>query len=221
MTPSSPYQAKLTFDSSHTRALAAVPNGKKVLDIGCAGGYMAGALKEKGCRVTGIDQGTVSPALGLEAYHQADLSTQPLPVNVGDYDVVLMLDIIEHLSDPESFVERTAQSLEGNTGVELIATTGNVAFIAIRLMLLFGKFDYAARGILDRTHTRLFTFSSFQKLFGEAGFEIVEAHGVPAPFPLVVGDNIFGRLLIALNRVMIAVSRGLFSYQIFLRLRTK
>ena len=32
-------------------------------------------------------------------------------------------------------------------------------------MLLFGQFNYGKRGILDLTHTRLFTFESFRRLF--------------------------------------------------------
>jgi len=221
VTEASPYQAKLSFDSSHTRALAAVPDGKIVLDVGCAAGFLAGTLKNKGCHVTGIDRGAGAPGSNFDEYHQADLNAGPLPVDAGRYDVILLLDVIEHLVNPEAFIERLARSLRGRNEVELIATTGNVAFIAIRAMLLFGVFNYAERGILDRTHTRLFTFSSFRKLFTDAGFEIIETHGIPAPFPLAFGDNAAARGLLALNRLLICISKGLFSFQIFLRVRMR
>ena len=55
-------------------------------------------------------------------------------------------------------------------------------------MLLFGSFNYGKKGILDKTHTRLFTFSSFKKLVGY-NFEILETKGIPAPFPLVFKIN--------------------------------
>jgi 2-polyprenyl-3-methyl-5-hydroxy-6-metoxy-1,4-benzoquinol methylase len=219
--PHNPYQAKLGYDSSHTRALAAVPASARVLDVGCAGGDMAAALKSKGCRVDGIDRepGAAKPA--LEKFFEADLDAGPLPAKPGDYDRVLLLDVVEHLRAPEAFVDRMGKALEGNRRTEVIATTGNVAFVAVRLMLLFGAFNYADRGILDHTHTRLFTFASFRRLFTDAGFEVVETKGIPAPFPLVVGDNAFSRLLIAINQALMVLSRGLFAYQIYLRLRAK
>ena len=46
-----------------------------------------------------------------------------------------------------------------------------IAFIVQRLMLLFGQFNYGKAGILDRTHTRLFTFRSISHLLRDAGFD--------------------------------------------------
>ena len=69
---------------------------------------------------------------------------------------------------------------------ELILTTPNVAFLGTRLMLLFGQFNYGETGILDRTHTRLFTKSSLRTVVVDAGFDIVEMIGIPAPYSKVV-----------------------------------
>jgi hypothetical protein len=41
--------------------------------------------------------------------------------------------------------------------------------------------------------------------------------GIPAPFPKALGDNVLGRFCIAVNQFLIKISKGLFSYQIFLR----
>ena len=49
------YVPKFGFESPHTLALEHVAPGARVLDIGCASGYMARALKQKGCEVTGIE----------------------------------------------------------------------------------------------------------------------------------------------------------------------
>ena len=51
-------------------------------------------------------------------------------------------------------------------------TTPNVAFVVQRLMLLLGQFNYGKAGILDRTHTRLFTFRTLERLLRDAGFRI-------------------------------------------------
>jgi hypothetical protein len=82
-------------------------------------------------------------------------------------------------------------------------------------MLLFGQFNYGKVGILDRTHTRLFTFRTLRHLLVDAGFRIKEIRGVPAPFPKVLGDGVLGRGATALNQLFIRVSRSMFSYQIF------
>ena len=82
-------------------------------------------------------------------------------------------------------------------------------------MLLIGFFNYGKRGILDKTHTRLFTFSSFKNLLEQQGFFITKSYGIPAPFPLAVGNNLLGKALIGINSFLIRLSKGLFSYQIY------
>ncbi len=128
------------------------------------------------------------------------------------------MDIIEHLKEPEIFVKNLYNKLDQKHKV--IASTGNISFIIIRLMLFFGFFNYGNRGILDKTHTRLFTFSSFKKLFINY-FDIEEIKGIPVPFPLALGENIFARLFLKINILLIKISKPLFSYQIFLILRPK
>ena len=83
-------------------------------------------------------------------------------------------------------------------------------------MLLFGQFNYGKAGILDRTHTRLFTFRSLRHLLTDAGFRIKEIRGVPAPFPKVLGDGLAGKGRRSRStRLLIRLSQTLFSYQIF------
>ena len=82
-------------------------------------------------------------------------------------------------------------------------------------MLLTGQFNYGKRGILDLTHTRLFTFASFRRLFEQGGFRVVETRGIPGPFALALGGGALSRWFMRLNAMLIAVSRGLFSYQMF------
>ena len=98
-------------------------------------------------------------------------------------------------------------------------TTANIGFFITRFMLFLGHFNYGRKGILDRTHTRLFTFNSLKELFDQTGYVVTEVRGVPAPFPKALGDNWLGRLLVSLNQAFIGISRGLFGYQIFLRAR--
>ena len=108
-----------------------------------------------------------------------------------------------------------------NPATEVIISTGNVGFFITRTMLALGQFNYGKRGILDVTHTRLFTFASLRRAMEQAGFTITETVGIPGPFPLALGDNALSRVLMGLNRLLIRFSRGVFSYQIMMRAKAQ
>ena len=134
---------------------------------------------------------------------------------MSDYDCVLMLDVIEHLLSPEDFVDLLRESSAASPDTKLIVSTGNVAFVVTRFLHLAGMFNYGKRGILDITHTRLFTFATLRRLFEQAGFEVVESTGIPVPFPLAFGDNPISKFLFVINRALIRVWKSMFAYQIF------
>jgi glycosyltransferase involved in cell wall biosynthesis len=212
-----PYVPKFDYPSPHSLAFERIRPGANVLDVGCAGGYMGAYLmKNKQCRVDGIDSFPLLES-NLSAFYLHDLNAGLPALRFEQYDYVLMLDVIEHLAKPELFLEQLRSALSLNPSVEVFLSTANIGFLVTRFMLLIGQFNYGRRGILDLTHTRLFTFSSFERAVKQAGFDIVERVGVPGPFPLALGDNFLSRTLVNFNRLLIHLSRGLFSYQIFLR----
>jgi glycosyltransferase involved in cell wall biosynthesis len=211
------YRIKLGYESPHTAALERVPRGARVLDLGCAGGYMGEVLRrERDCHVTGVDLFPLGPGVELDQFLEHDLDAGPPPVAFEDYDCVLMLDVIEHLAAPEAFVDGLREAMKHSGHTRLIVSTGNVGFIIVRLMLLLGQFNYGKRGILDLTHKRLFTFASLRRLFEEAGFKVLETRGIPAPFPLALGEGALARALVAVNGVLLKLLRGPFAYQIFM-----
>src|SRR5439155_1245089 len=192
-----------------------VAPGSRVLDLGCAGGYLGARLRELGCEVTGVDLFPLADGVELHSFHLHDLDEAPLPVDPGEFDYVLLLDVIEHLRSPEQFMETLAKSMRLNPQARLVLSTGNIAFALTRVLLLTGQFNYGKRGILDLTHTRLFTFATLKRLLDGAGFEIVALRGVPAPFRLALGEAKSGLVLSGLNRRLIRLRKQLFSYQIF------
>jgi len=210
------YQPKFSFESPHTLALERVRSGAAVADIGCASGYMAEALKQKHCRVTGIDQFPVPRSPALDEFVQCDLDRGDFPIDAGEFDYVLLLDILEHLRSPERLLDSLRTSRKISSEPKIIFSTGNVSFFITRLELLLGWFNYGVRGILDLTHTRLFTFRTARQLFEQSGYRVEETRGVPAPFPLAVGDDFLGRFLLNVNKLLIRISKSLFAYQIFM-----
>jgi glycosyltransferase involved in cell wall biosynthesis len=212
------YQPKFDFFSSHSLALHAVKADERLLVLGCGSAALVAPFVKKGCRLSVLDQFI---SLELEA-----LSDYCAEVDLNDFDLVdlpedhpndtvLALDIIEHLVSPESFLESLRQSacLRGS---RLILTTPNVTFLPLRIMFLFGFFNYGKRGILDRTHTRLFTFGSLRRMLRQAGFDVISMQGIPAPFPLAFGRKSWtGKVLLEINRILTLIWPGAFSYQIY------
>lgn len=208
----SPYRSKLGFTSPHSLAVDAVVPGSDVIDLGAGPGDVAVALSDKECEVTVVDAIQPEGDVGDVTVIVQDLN-DPLEFSVETHDTIIMLDVIEHLSDPEDFLVRLREQF-GHEPKTLILSTPNIAFGVQRLSLLFGQFNYGRTGILDRTHTRLFTFRTLRHLLRDAGFTIHVMRGVPAPFPLVAGDRIGGSL-IRFNELLIRISKSLFSFQIF------
>jgi hypothetical protein len=133
---------------------------------------------------------------------------------VAGADTLLLLDVLEHLKDPEAFLAGLRRSFDARPR-RLVLSVPNVAFLPQRLMLLAGQFNYGKAGILDRTHVRLFTFRSARRILLDAGFRIRRVRGVPAPFPKALGDGPLARAALLANRALIALSKTLFSYQVF------
>jgi glycosyltransferase involved in cell wall biosynthesis len=187
---------KLGYSSSHQWALDAVHEGASVIDIG-GGDALAGELKKKGCDVKKV------------------AAQDPPDFDVSRHQYLLLLDVIEHLPNPEAFIEQLRKQFDYEPK-RLVLTTPNVGFAVPRLMLLLGQFNYGKVGILSRSHTRLFTFRSIQRLLRDAGFRIKEVRGVPAPFPKVFGQGAVGMGLLKANELAIKLSRTLFAYQVFI-----
>jgi glycosyltransferase involved in cell wall biosynthesis len=207
------YTPKFGYASSHEYALNRVRPESTVLDIGCGPGFMSRELAKRGVKTISLDR-----------YIDASTRTcshRVIEADIEDFDfsddsrvdTILLLDVIEHLVSPELFLLRVRNRYCENAP-EMVITTGNVAFLPIRLGLLCGQFNYGKRGILDLTHTRLFTFSSLRRLVVQRGYEVVSVSGLPAPFPLALGNGRLARMLLALNSLLIKISKGLFSYQI-------
>jgi len=95
------------------------------------------------------------------------------------FDTIVALDVLEHLSEPEEAVARAARLLRPNG--RLLASTANIGFFVVRAMLLLGQFNYGRRGILDMTHTRLFTVRSFVRMVEDCGFKVEGIRGFGPP----------------------------------------
>ncbi|MGE5041739.1 MAG: class I SAM-dependent methyltransferase [Candidatus Levyibacteriota bacterium] len=198
--------------SSHNidrKTAALIPEGSKVLDIGCATGFLGDYLmKQKACVVDGLEMGTEEAKIAKNNLRYVYIGNAE---NKGDlnkikqkYDVVNASALIEHLKDPLAALKEWKKLLRKDGS--LILSTSNIAHFSMRLSLLRGKFDYKDYGILDNTHLRLFTIDSFKQIVQEAGYTIdifdIDAEGGGFPRVSILGSKLFP---------------GLFAYQMLIK----
>jgi SAM-dependent methyltransferase len=192
LTPSGELQAGYAFKSfkysSHywiLKKLAEEPKPLRILDVGCAAGYLGKILREQGHYVVGIEGDAAAAKKARACYdvfHLADVETFVFPYR-GEFDYILFADILEHLRDPAAVLRRSLPSLK-DTG-KVIISLPNVANWVIRLSLLFGNFESADRGILDRTHLHFFTLRALKRLMNEVSCRILDVTPTPVPIQLV------------------------------------
>lgn len=206
------YSLKLGYESSHTFALNHIKSRKIILDISYGPG-LAAELAKNGIQTISMVQ-NISPEAREHSIKIIEKSIQTCEfTNIMQVDSILILDVIQHLKSPENFLQNLRDRF-GKDSPEIIITTANIAFLPVRLSLFFGQYNYGRRGILDLSHVRLFTFSSLRRVLINNGYTIVAEDGLPAPYPLAIGDNCLARFLLKFNSFLIKLWKSLFSYQI-------
>ncbi len=146
--------------------------GLSVLELGCGAG-VTGALA--------LSQGKCGAWVGVERHGAAaseaaqvltrviegDVDGLDLPFAEESFDLLVMGEVLEHLPDPDATLRRLVRFLKPSG--EALASTPNIGHWRIIAGLLVGRFDYAAQGVMDRTHLKWFTPRSLRGAFEQAG----------------------------------------------------
>ena len=154
-----------------------VPIGSgSILEIGCAGGRTGEALKLEGRAkwVTGvelIDAAAEQAKKVLDQVLIGSIEQIDLPFSDGQFDVIILADVLEHLVDPWAALHRIKPYLKQN-GL-MVVSLPNVRNWRVLMPLFFlGKWEYQDAGIMDRTHLRFFTRSGMISFFNACGLEV-------------------------------------------------
>lgn len=221
------------------------PGTPTALDVGCGRGQLGGAIRSLGYRVTGIERhprASVTARERLDEVVSVDLADQAATAAaLADrrFDVLLFADVLEHLPDPLAVLRFYRRFLA--PGGRVVISLPNIACWDRRLALLFGHFDYADAGIMDRTHLRFFTFRTAGIMVREAGMTVLStghapgiaraflplikrnlgrAAGTAAPDPGAILDSpayrFYEKWLLPGEQAVAGLWRGLLSFRIVL-----
>ncbi|MBX7138318.1 MAG: class I SAM-dependent methyltransferase [Oligoflexia bacterium] len=212
------YQSKPFLGSSHSWAfteLAALPATATVLDIGSGSGVIGKYLKSRGLNeLNAIEVDPAAIQNTASIYKRTERSIEAFGTE--QFDAILMLDILEHLPNPAMMLHQAAALLRPG-GVALISVP-NIAHWSVRLGLLFGRFHYTDRGILDRTHLHFFTRRSFEQfLRAQPNLRVLKHDSTIEPAEFLLPEILVSNPLFrGLSQLRLGVARalpGFFAYQ--------
>jgi hypothetical protein len=146
------------------------------VELGCSSGNTGAKCKKTlGIKhYTGIELDPAAAKLAADRLDRvcvADLQ-QVTPADLqitGGVDLLLALDVLEHLINPWDVLARWAEVMPA--GAHAALSIPNVQNISILSGLVQGEWEYASEGLLDATHLRFFTLRGIQDLLLGAGLE--------------------------------------------------
>ena len=187
-------------------------NCNRVLEVGCGSGATLGWLRQnhQAVHTVGVEIAETAAETArsfADEVHCIDFERHDLPGSPQKFDLILCLDVLEHMVDPWTVVGRLAtQYLE--VGGTLLVSLPNVRHYSVVLPLLFGgRWEYEDAGLLDRTHLRFFTKASARALL---------SHPQLGPVSYTASGFENWSVKSALNAVTLGVFQELITYQHFL-----
>lgn len=184
--PSEHYAWKEIPGSSHDllrRRIRALPTGLRLLDLGAAGGHLGRAVRDRCVFLAGVEPDPALPPSAREGYDDWR-ATDALAAGTWKepFDAVVCADVLEHLPRPDELLRLIRGWMrEGGT---LFVSLPNVANVTVRAALAAGRFPYADRGILDRTHLRFYTRRSACAMLAASGFTPRSVAATAMPYEL-------------------------------------
>lgn len=147
-----------------------VSSGSLILDVGCGEGKLGAVLRHKNCQLYGIDLDHDAGRFAVEHCGYQEV----LYFNIEDsdsekylslkrsglrFDIIALIDILEHVINPTRVIQNIVPLLKENG--QILISIPNVNNADILLNLLRDHFNYREAGVLDNTHAKYFTKTSF------------------------------------------------------------
>ncbi len=192
--------------------------GKRILELGVGDASLTEKMNQAGAQVVCVELDPQFASLAVPFAREVKVANaEHIDYRPEDdqapYDLIVAADILEHLVDPETLLSKLKAGLK--RGGLLIVSLPNVANLYVRLNLLFGRFPYHTKGILDRTHLRFYTLKSMRKMLAKTGWIVEESYVTSIPvaivFPFLRARGF--RWLLPLLHGLTSLCRGPLAYQ--------
>jgi len=149
----------------------------RLLEIGCSAGNTAAyALAQGKCGwCCGVELCAGPAAEAQKKMDQVvlgDIEKLKLDFPPKSFDVLLLSEVLEHLVDPSAVLRNLHDLLK--PGALVMAGSPNVCHHSVLRMLLKGRWDYQPEGIMDATHLRWFSPSTYREMFEDCGYIVDE-----------------------------------------------
>ncbi len=213
------YPLKLYPYSSHKVVIDILKakENLRILDIGCGEGLISSHISKNNFKY-GIDYLEINKNIenSFNKYIKFNLN-YGLPESLlqeEKFDYILMLDILEHLLEYQKVLS-AAKNILNDKG-RIILSLPNIANIYVRMNLLFGRFPYSEKGILDKTHLHFFTLRSIKVLLKKYGYSVEKIIVTPIPIIEILPDSFKNNLGLILNSILYVITKllkRLFGYQ--------
>lgn len=150
----------------YEKILLWIGTGKRVLDVGCGAGAFTARLAA-GNDVVGVESTEENWRLASE--HATVLRGEfPAVEVVGNFDVVLFGDVLEHMDNPQRALDRARELSD-----EIIICVPNFDCVVAKVQRAVG-IKQTETGILDKTHVFYFNRRIAEGMLKEHGLEVIE-----------------------------------------------
>jgi 2-polyprenyl-3-methyl-5-hydroxy-6-metoxy-1,4-benzoquinol methylase len=165
-----------------SRLVADVPQGASVLDLGCGNGSFLSLFQKRGWKLYGTDFSPTGIEIARQSFPGIDFfladSTAPtgdLLERVGQVDVILSTEVIEHLYDPRGFLRNAYAVLK--PGGMIVLTTPYHGYLKNLLLAATGKMDRHFTVLWDHGHIKFWSRKTLSEVLTEAGFSDIRFAG--------------------------------------------
>ena len=150
----------------------------RVLEVGCGTGETLSFIKSQYKNITTVGIELAEGAAGLaiskvDLVKNIDIEKTNCTAELGKFDLILLLDVLEHLRDPWELLKYLVKNNLSTNGT-VITSIPNARNHALLFNLFAGRFDYKNSGVLDKTHLRFFTKNGMFKMLEDAGLSIIK-----------------------------------------------
>jgi len=144
---------------------------RSICDLGCGNGHISGRLAALGYHVTGVDASASGIQIAQRAYPGIEFVHALIDgdLNVGQFDLVVSSDVIEHLYRPSDLLEAALALLK--PGGQLLLGTPYHGYLKNLILAATGKMDAHFSALHDGGHIKFFSVSTLSKLMRAHQFD--------------------------------------------------